>query len=439
MVRQHDLADALAESASRIERMEREDGLVEPEPLHQIHDNLSLTLSPTMMKRLQNTSAIATAALAVTSSPSLTTAFVSPSPPFSSCVVTTATASTHLRAQTDPTFAPPDTLGEGIGEELCADAARRMQRVMVPVPQDVSDGGAVGISYVHWPAEKNTGTLPLLLVHGFDSSALEYRRLGPRLAALGIDVYAVDLLGWGYTQLEGVRDFSAASKVAALRGFWEAVGGGGEVVVGGASLGGAATIEFAAANLAPAPGGGDGDGCVRGTVLIDAQGFVDGIGPMSFLPAPLARAGIKVLKSVPLRNSANKMSYFDPDTYATDDALQVGRLHCLRDGWEDGMLGFMQSGGFRPKERVAEIDVPSLILWGRQDGILDGGEFASKFVDTMPNARLQWVEECGHVPHLEQPEETAKCIAEFLRSEELRPSKGTSGGGILDGLFSFLN
>ena len=187
-----------------------------------------------------------------------------------------------------------------------------------------------------------------------------------------------------------------------------------------------------AANLAPAPDGGDGDGCVRGTVLIDDQGFVDGIGPMSFLPAPLARAGIKVLKSVPLRNSANKMSYFDPDTYATDDALQVGRLHCLRDGWEDGMLGFMQSGGFRPKERVAEIDVPSLILWGRQDGILDGGEFASKFVDTMPNARLQWVEECGHVPHLEQSEETAKCIAEVLRSEELRPSKGTSGGGILD-------
>ena len=71
-------------------------------------------------------------------------------------------------------------------------------------------------------------------------------------------MYAVDLLGWGYTQLEGVRDFSAASKVAALRGFWEAVGG--EVVVRGASLGGAATIEFAAANLAPAPDGGDGDG-----------------------------------------------------------------------------------------------------------------------------------------------------------------------------------
>ena len=296
-----------------------------------------------------------------------------------------------------------------------------------------------------------TVTLPLLLVHGFDSSALEYRRLGPQLAALGIDVYCVDLLGWGYTQLDSVNSFSAKAKVEELKGFWQTVGSNREVVVGGASLGGAAVIEFAAENLYKRKNDdddddedGDEEGFVRGTVLIDAQGFVDGIGPMSFLPAPLARAGIKVLRTIPLRNSANQMSYFDPSTYATDDALKVGRLHCLREGWEDGMLSFMQSGGFRPKEKVAMIDVPSLVLWGRQDGILAGEEFANKFIESMPNARLQWIEECGHVPHLEQPETTARCISEFLRSEEVLPLKSSSSsnmmsGGIFDGLFSFLN
>ena len=108
------------------------------------------------------------------------------------------------------------------------------------------------------------------------------------------------------------------------------------------------------------------------------------------------------------------------------------------------MLSFMQSGGFRPKEKVAMIDVPSLVLWGRQDGILAGEEFANKFIESMPNARLQWIEECGHVPHLEQPETTARCISEFLRSEEVLPLKSSSSsnmmsGGIFDGLFSFLN
>jgi pimeloyl-ACP methyl ester carboxylesterase len=368
----------------------------------------------------------------------------------SSSLTTTSLSATSSSYQEDLTFTPPNTFTEGpISEELCTAAAQKMKRVMVPVSTDVSDTGFVGISFIHFEAQKsasnsNKKTLPLLLVHGFDSSALEYRRLGPQLAAMGVDVYAVDLLGWGYTQLENVKSFSAAAKVEALQGFWNTVGGSGEVVVGGASLGGAATIEFAAKNLyKEAVSDDDSDnteGFVRGTVLIDAQGFVDGIGPMSFLPAPLARAGIKVLQSVPLRNSANQMSYYDPELYATEDALKVGRLHCLRDGWEDGMLSFMQSGGFRPKEKVSQIDVPSLVLWGRQDGILDGKEFAQKFIDAMPNAELQWVEECGHVPHLEQPELTARYIADFLESDKMTPlGKTASVNPLFGNLLSFLN
>jgi len=385
----------------------------------------------------------AMALAAILASPQTAHSFTLTAPKSSLTTSLSATSS----YQEDLTFTPPNTLTEGpISEELCTAAAQKMKRVMVPVSTDVSDTGFVGISFIHFEAQKssssNKKTLPLLLVHGFDSSALEYRRLGPQLAAMGVDVYAVDLLGWGYTQLENVKSFSAAAKVEALQGFWNTVGGSGEVVVGGASLGGAATIEFAAKNLYKevSDDNNNTEGFVRGTVLIDAQGFVDGIGPMSFLPAPLARAGIKVLQSVPLRNSANQMSYYDPELYATEDALKVGRLHCLRDGWEDGMLSFMQSGGFRPKEKVSQIDVPSLVLWGRQDGILDGKEFAQKFIDAMPNAELQWVEECGHVPHLEQPELTARYIADFLESDKMTPlGKSASANPLFGNLLSFLN
>ena len=377
---------------------------------------------------------ISVAAAVILSTTTTATAFVSPPPPSKSTTCLSATNS----IQDDLTFVKPDTSNDGqIQEQLCTDAANKMRRVMVPVSKEVTDTGYVGVSYINWKAEKKTNTLPLLLVHGFDSSALEYRRLGPQLAKLGIDVYCVDLLGWGYTQLEDVKSFSAQAKVDALKGFWKTVGNDGDVVVGGASLGGAATIEFASANLVDNEEGG----FVRGTVLIDAQGFVDGIGPMSFLPAPLARAGIKVLKSEPLRSSANQMSYYDKKKFATDDALKVGRFHCLRDGWDDSMLSFMQSGGFKPATKVSKIDVPSLVLWGRQDGILDGNEFANKFLETLPNAQLQWIEECGHVPHLEQPEVTAKLISTFLQSEDVRPSASPPLGAsnMLDGLFSFLN
>ena len=256
-----------------------------------------------------------------------------------------------------------------IKEQACIDTAARMKQVQVPVSESISASGTVGVSYVSWPAQgKKALSIPIILLHGFDSSCLEYRRLGERLASRGIDVYAVDLLGWGYSQLDNVDDFSAKAKVEALEGFSQKVLGGRQYCVGGASLGGAAAIELASANPQQC----------QGLVLIDAQGFTDGVGPMASLPKPLAAAGVQVLKSIPLRSSANQMSYFDKETFATDEAVTIGRLHCLRDGWQDALVNFMLSGGFSPSAKVATIQAPSLVLWGRQDGILDGTEFAPK-------------------------------------------------------------
>lgn len=295
----------------------------------------------------------------------------------------------------DPTFVNPDVAAAGIVEELCLDTARRMQRVKVPVSDSIHPDCQVGISYSYWPATSRSSRLPpVVLIHGFDSSNLEFRRLGSRLAARGLDTYAVDLLGWGYTQLQGVQDFSARAKVDALQSFLSTViGPDVPFCIVGASLGGAAAIETAAVNPICA-----------GLILIDAQGFVDGIGPMSLMPKPLAQLGVGVLKSIPLRSSANQMSYYNKEAFATDEAVTVGRLHCLQKGWSDALVNFMQSGGFSPSKLVPLVSAPSLILWGRQDGILDGNEFAPKFLETLQNAELKWIEESGHVPHLEQPE-----------------------------------
>jgi pimeloyl-ACP methyl ester carboxylesterase len=272
-------------------------------------------------------------------------------------------------AMEDLAFVSPDTTG--ILEEACVDAAKKMKRIAVPVSNDISSSGSVGISFIHWPPSPKTKRYapPLILLHGFDSSGLEYRRLGPQLASRGIDTYAVDILGWGFTQLSDVSSFSANSKVEALKSFVQTMfGSSTSFVVAGASLGGAAAIELAAASTSTC----------AGLILIDAQGFVDGVGPMANLPKPLAQLGVGVLKSVPLRNMANKMSYYNVDQFATEEAQVIGRLHCLQDGWSAAMVSFMQSGGFSPSSKIAKITAPALILWGRQDGILEGKEFANK-------------------------------------------------------------
>jgi pimeloyl-ACP methyl ester carboxylesterase len=324
----------------------------------------------------------------------------------------------------DAVLVNPDMTG--ITEEACIDTAARMQRTAVPVSPYIHPDGKVGISYAYWPAQGRRSKLPpVVLVHGFDSSCLEYRRLGSRLGERGVDTYAVDLLGWGFTQLEGVTSFSADAKIEALRSFLDTVVPGKSFVLGGASLGGAAAIEAAAAAINDETA--SSKKC-EGLILLDAQGFVDGIGPMAAMPTPIAKLGVQVLKSNPLRSSANQMSYYDKKTYATDEAVVVGRVHCLRDGWSDALVSFMQSGGFSPSSKVPTIRAPSLILWGRQDGILDGAEFAPKFLESLPDARLQWIEECGHVPHLEQPDETADAILDFLQNTLVVTPNGKEAG-----------
>ena len=67
-----------------------------------------------------------------------------------------------------------------------------------------------------------------------------------------------------------------------------------------------------------------------------------------------------------------------------------------------------------------------------------------QFVEELPDAELQWIEECGHVPHLEQPDETASTIRNFLTSDRViaatasaarssKRRKSSSVKSILDG------
>ena len=58
--------------------------------------------------------------------------------------------------------------------------------------------------------------------------------------------------------------------------------------------------------------------------------------------------------------------------------------------------------------RIPEIDLPTLLLWGRRDWVVPL-DVAERLVTDLPSARLEIMENCGHVP----PEE---CRRNPLRS-----------------------
>jgi pimeloyl-ACP methyl ester carboxylesterase len=122
------------------------------------------------------------------------------------------------------------------------------------------------------------------------------------------------------------------------------------------------------------------------------------------------------------------MAYRNP-ALATPDAMRVGRLHTHLPGWADANVAFMRSGGYSISARIADVTQPTLVLWGRQDEILEPS-YAAKFEAALPNGTLQWVEESGHCPHLEQPAETAAAILRFVGAAQA-PSAG--GGGAASG------
>lgn len=65
------------------------------------------------------------------------------------------------------------------------------------------------------------------------------------------------------------------------------------------------------------------------------------------------------------------------------------------------------------KDELAKVDVPTWIIWGRNDTITPPfvGE---QFCNGIRNARLAFIDECGHAPPIEQPKEFARLLHSFL-------------------------
>lgn len=67
---------------------------------------------------------------------------------------------------------------------------------------------------------------------------------------------------------------------------------------------------------------------------------------------------------------------------------------------------------------MLQLSVPTLVLWGRNDEILDP-KMAERIPEQVPGSQLVYVDRCGHSPHLEQSGIVASHILEFIKSEEV--------------------
>ncbi len=290
----------------------------------------------------------------------------------------------------------------GLTEETSIAIAESIQWADVVLPQ-----GAIATSYVV-QGEAQPGQAPLLLLHGFDSSLFEFRRLVPLLAKRR-QVYAMDLCGFGFCdrtspvmQTRQPTDTVNPDLIRQhLAAFCEQVIGQPVVIVG-ASMGGGVASDFSVFHTA----------LVQIIVLLDAVGFAPAPVIGRFMFSPLDKWATNFLRSPKVRRKISENAYFDK-SFVTPDAELCASLHLEMPNRQEALIAFTKSRGYGGlAEKIAQVDAKTLVLWGRQDRIL-GAKDAPRFEKTLPDGTLRWVEECGHVPHLEKAAATAEAILSF--------------------------
>lgn len=73
-------------------------------------------------------------------------------------------------------------------------------------------------------------------------------------------------------------------------------------------------------------------------------------------------------------------------------------------------------GRIDSRPALGAITCPTMILWGRQDGITTH-EHQQEMVATIANARLEIVENCGHLMTIEQPATLSHILGDWLEDK----------------------
>ena len=219
-------------------------------------------------------------------------------------------------------------------------------------------------------------------------------------------VIRLDLPGFALTGPRPDGDYSFPAYVAFLRALLDRLGVE-RCVVAGNSFGGNLAWQLALADSAR----------VRGLVLVDAGGYPASSQsvPLGFRVARLPvlnRLAASILPRSLIESSLRNV-YGDP---AKIDAELIDRYFetTLREGNRRALVQrFQQAKPGYLSERIPEITVPTLILWGGRDRLIPP-ENGQHFARDIRGSRLQIFPTLGHVPHEEDPAATVAPVLAFL-------------------------
>ena len=249
---------------------------------------------------------------------------------------------------------------------------------------------------------------PLLLLHGLGGS---WRSWTPILDGLAAEraVIAVDLPGHGRTP-PLAAEASIRTFADAVTAFLEARGLTGVDAVG-SSMGARLVLELARRG-----------GVVGAVVSLDPGGFWQGwertyFGATIGLSIRLVRALQPVMPLV-TGNALTRsllLAQFSAHPWRLPPGvvLQEMRDYASAPSF-DPLLRSLARGPAQEGAPKGTLGRPVVIVWGRQDRVCLPRQ-AARAAARFPDARLHWLDDCGHFPHWDQPAATTRLILETMR------------------------
>ena len=244
----------------------------------------------------------------------------------------------------------------------------------------------------------------IVLVHGYSASLHTWEAWKTDLE-LDYRVVTLDLPGHGLSRAEDPSKATIGRFVEVVHDVTQELGVD-RFTLAGSSMGGNTAWQYALQH----------PDTLDGLVLVAASGWPEEEGegddsPFIFtlLSNPIARAVLKDVDMTSMTRSGLEASYSDA-SFVTDELVERFVALSRAPGHRETLLAIMAGAReYATPEKVSQISVPTLMIWGREDNLVSVSG-ARKFGDAIEGSQVIIYDGIGHIP---QEENAAQSIADL--------------------------
>lgn len=252
---------------------------------------------------------------------------------------------------------------------------------------------------------------PLVLLHALGESALDWQWVLPTLARTH-RVYAVDLPGFGYSAKPSA-EYSPAFFERFVGAYLNALDLGPTALVGN-SLGGLIALRLALSEPTQ----------VAALGLIDSAGLGRGVAYALRLPTLPGYGEAAVVWGKTPFGAAQRTWLRVPLLFARPERVPaewlkeqywLTQLPAFTEATMAALRAQVNLRGQREVlvDQLPHLEIPTLIIWGKRDRVFPYSQ-GQKAVSLLQQGFFELIPDCGHLPHVEQPDRFVAVLSQFL-------------------------